>query len=487
VTLGAIIQWRINVKMVLKVYNTLTRCLEIFKPLHGMKVEMFVCGQTVQDDAHMGHAKTYVQFDIIVRWLRHLGYDVFYVQNITDVDDKIINRAEERGMDPLKLSEYYAQRYLDALEALGVKKNVTMFPRTTEYLEQMIEQIKILIEKGYAYVVDGDIYYDVAKFKDYTKLSRMPIKELKKHRVEPDPRKKNPFDFSLWKKQKLGELAWDSPWGRGRPGWHIEDTAMTWMIFGQQYDLHGGATELIFPHHTNEIAQAEAASGKKPFVKYWLHTGVLQIGGVEMHKSLGNFITIAEMLSRYDPEVIRLYYASTHYRKPIEFDEKDFEQPKRELEYFYNTIRSIRNAASDEGQKPAELKKALTETRKHFAEAMNDDFNTPLALAHLHSFAREFNAFAAKVRISTKLAEEAVNTMKDLGNILGFLEKEPPAEEKLPQEIEELIEQRQEARAKKDWRQADAIREKIRKMGYVLEDTLEGPRLRKAKTTSKRK
>jgi len=345
----------------------------------------------------------------------------------------------------------------------------------------MIDQIKNLLEKCYAYTVNGDVYYDVAKFKDYTKLSRMPIEELEKHRIEPDPRKKNPYDFSLWKKQKPGELAWDSPWGKGRPGWHIEDTAMTWAIFGPQYDVHGGATELMFPHHTNEIAQAEAASGKKPFVKYWLHTGVLQIGGVEMHKSLGNFVTIREMLNKYDTEVLRLYYASTHYRKPIEFDEKDLEQPKRQLEYLYNTVRSIKNAVLKGGKGSAELKKALTQTRKNFAAAMNNDFNTPLAITHLYALAKKANTVIAKQKISPKLAEETINTIKELGHILGILEKEVPTEEKLPENVEELIAQREEARNKKDWKKADAIREQIKNLGYVLEDTSEGPKLRKIK------
>ncbi len=467
--------------MVLKVYNTLTRRLGTFRPRHGKKVQMFVCGQTVSDDAHMGHAKTYIQFDIIVRWLRRLGYDVAYVQNITDIEDKIINRAKEKGVDPLELGKHHVQRFLEDMEAIRVKKNVDMFPKTTDYIPQMIKQIKILIEKGYAYVKDGDVYYDVAKFKDYDKLSRMPIEELKKHRIEPDQRKRNSFDFSLWKQQKTGELAWDSPWGMGRPGWHIEDTAMTWAIFGPQYDVHGGAAELVFPHHTNEIAQAEAVSGKKPFVKYWLHTGVLQIGGVEMHKSLRNFVTIREMLSKYEAEVLRLYFASTHYRKPIEFDEKDFEEPKRKLEYLYNTMRSVKNAVSEGGKEPTELKKALTQTRKKFTEAMNNDFTTPLAFTTLYALARKTNTTVAKQKISEKLAEETIKTLKELGSIFGVLEKEIPKEEELPENVKELLTQREEARSRRDWKKADAIRERIRKLGFVLEDTQEGPKLRKVK------
>jgi len=463
---------------VLRVYNTLTRRKELFKPIHGKEVKMFVCGQTVYDDAHMGHAKTYVQFDIIARWLRKLGYKVFYVQNITDIEDKIINRAKERGIDPLKLSELYAKRFLEDMEALKVTNNVNMFPKTTDYIHQMIEQIKTLIEKGYAYVVDGDAYYDVARFKDYTKLSRMPLEELKKHRIEPDPRKKNPFDFSLWKSQKPGELAWDSPWGKGRPGWHIEDTAMTMTIFNApQYDLHGGATELIFPHHTNEIAQAEAATGKKPFVNYWLHTGVYQIGGVEMHKSLGNFIPIREILKKYDAEVLRLYYASTHYRRPMEFDEKDLEQAKNRLEGLYNTLRNVRHATSVNGESNG-LKKTLIETRRKFAEAMNNDFNTPLALTHLFVLAKKINQLISKCKISPKLSSDIVGTFEELGTIFGILEKQLE-EEKVPKEVEELIREREEARKREDWKRADEIRKRIQELGYALEDTVEGVRWKK--------
>jgi cysteinyl-tRNA synthetase len=378
----------------------------------------------------------------------------------------------------LKLAEFYGKRFLEDLDALKAKKNVNLFPKTTEYIPQMITQIKTLVDKGYAYVVEGDVYYDVTKFKDYTKLSRMPLEELRKHRIEPDARKKNPFDFSLWKSQKPGELAWDSPWGKGRPGWHIEDTAMTTTIFdASQYDLHGGATELIFPHHTNEIAQAEAATGKKPFVKYWLHTGVLQIGGVEMHKSLGNFITIREILKRYDPEVLRLFYASTHYRKPIDFDEKDLEQAKNRLEALYNTLRNVKHATSARGKNNS-IKKALTETRKKFAEAMNNDFNTPLALTHLFALSKKTNQLIGKDKINPKLAGVIVETFKELGAIFGVLERELE-EERIPREVEELVREREEARTKKDWKRADEIRERIRELGYALEDTAEGVRWKK--------
>lgn len=464
--------------MLLRVYNTLTRRLEVFNPRYGKKVQMFVCGQTVQDDAHMGHAKTYTQFDIIVRWLKYTGYDVFYVQNITDVDDKIVNRAQEKNIEPLIFSKRQTTRFLKDMEALGIKENITMFPKTSNYIPQMIEQIKTLIKKGYAYVVDGDVYYDVARFKDYTRLSRMPIEQLKKHRIEPDPRKRNPFDFALWKSRKPSELSWDSPWGRGRPGWHIEDTAMTWTIFGPQYDLHGGASELIFPHHTNEIAQAEAASGKKPFVKYWLHTGTLKTHGVEMHKSLGNAVPIRKMLAKYDVEVLRLYFASTHYRKPIEFDEKNLKESKNELDYLYNGLSNVQNAASDKGNGHTELKRALREVKRKFAEAMNDDFNTPLALTHLYALAREANRSTTKLRIDSKLAANTIGTIRELGRIFGILQK---TEEGIPPEIEELARLHENSRKRKDWKRADAIRKQIKELGFVVEDASQGPRLRKIK------
>jgi cysteinyl-tRNA synthetase len=472
--------------MVLEVFNTLSRQKEAFKPMRGKQVRMFVCGQTPYDDAHVGHAKTYVQFDTIVRWLKHLGYDVYYAQNITDIEDKLINRAKEQSLDPLNLAKHYTQRFLKDMEALRVKKNIDLFPTTSDYIPQMIEQIQILIRKGYAYVVDGDVYYDVTKFEDYTKLSRMSIEELSKHRIEPDPRKRNSFDFALWKSQKPDELAWESPWGKGRPGWHIEDTAMTVTIFGPQYDLHGGASEHIFPHHTNEIAQAEAATGRKPFVKYWMHTGLLNIKGEKMSKSLRNFVTIKEVLSKYQPEVLRLYYASTHYRKPIEFDEEDLERPKAELEYLYNTIRNIKHAASSRGETSDEVETLLAETEKKFAEAMNNDFNTHLSFTYLYGLAREINKIVSKQKINCKQAERIAQTFRELGGIFGILEEEVTIEEELPEEVEKLIEQREEARKGKRWEIADRLRQEIKKLGYLLEDTSEGVRWRKMKSEAKR-
>lgn len=467
----------------LKVYNTLTKRVEEFIPFNGKNVNMFVCGQTVYDDAHLGHAKTYVQFDIIVRWLRHSGYKVFYVQNITDVDDKIINRAKERNMTTKELTEYYIKRFLEDMEKLKVKKNVDKYPKSMEFIPQIIEQIQVLIKKGYAYVVDEDVYFNVNKFKDYTKLSGMNIEELEKHRIEPDTRKKNPYDFSLWKKAKLGEPSWESPWGKGRPGWHIEDTAITISIFGPQYDLHGGANELIFPHHTNEIAQAEATTGKKPFVKYWLHSGVLNIKGTKMSKSLGNFITIRDALKKYDPEELRLLYASTHYRSPIDYEDSMLDQAREKLNSLYNILENLNHRSSEKemDSDESEFLKTLDSIKKRFEDAMNDDFNTSLALTNLLELSKETNKLIdSKGSLSKKLANQLISAFKDLGSIFGILEREVK-EGKIPREIEDLIFKRERARKIGDFKTADKVREEIRKKGYIVEDTPLGPRCRKIK------
>lgn len=465
----------------LKVYNTLTKNEEEFIPMEKGKIKMFVCGQTVYDDAHLGHAKTYINFDVIVRWLRYLGFKVFYAQNITDIDDKIIKRANERGITFKELSEFYIKRFFEDMEALGVKQNVDLFPKSSEYIPQIIEQIQTLIKKGYAYVIDGDIYYDVSKFKDYTKLSRMSIDDLTKHRIEPDSRKKNTFDFSLWKTAKPDEPSWDSPWGKGRPGWHIEDTAMTVSIFGSQYDLHGGATELIFPHHTNEIAQAEAATGKKPFVKYWLHGGVLNIKGEKMSKSLKNFIRIREVLKEYEPEVLRMFFVSTHYRAPIDLDENAIKQAREKLDAFYNIINRINNSMKDEKIDDKKLEKSIEETKTKFENAMNDDFNTPLALSVLFELAKETNKFVDEnVKISKQTGEKIIKTFKELGYVLGVLQKEIK-KETLPKELMDLIIKREGYRKRGDFEAADKIRKEIAEKGILIEDSPEGPRWKKIK------
>lgn len=466
---------------ILIVYNTRTRSEEKFVPLIEGKVNMFVCGQTVYDDAHLGHAKNYVNFSTIARWLRKLGYDVKYVQNITDIDDKIIARANERGIAPKELAELYEKRFLEDMEKLGVKKDVDMYPRSHDYIETIRDQIQLLLKNGYAYVIDNDVYYDVSKFKDYTKLSGMKIEELVRHRIEPREGKRNPYDFSLWKAAKEGEPQWEIKLeyeGRqltlaGRPGWHIEDTAMTYAIFGPQYDLHGGASELIFPHHTNEIAQAEAAFGKIPFVKYWLHTGTLNMKGVKMSKSLKNFVKIRDFLETYSAEVLKLLVCSTHYRKEIEYTDALVKESEKRLRYLYAAFGIFYNMnEADRTDWDAEVIASTDALRADFTDAMNSDFNTPLALSKLTQTINLLRNLAGAHDIIGKQAKaNAVKTVIELSNILGLLE-EDRYKEKIPEEAKALVRRRQQFRNEKKFEESDKIREDLLKSyGIVIEDT----------------
>ncbi len=466
------------------VYNTLSRRKEVFEPIHGNRVYMYVCGQTPYDDAHMGHAKNYVNYDIIVRWLRYRKYAVFYIQNITDIEDKIINRAKEKGVDWQELVEFYMKRFFEDMEALKVKQNVNLYPKSSDYIPEIIEQIQGLIEKGYAYVVDdGTVYFHVPKFEDYTKLSGMKLEELKKHRIEPDPRKKSPLDFALWKAAKPGEPSWPSPWGPGRPGWHIEDTAMAITHFGPQFDIHGGATELIFPHHTNEIAQAEALTGKKPYVKYWLHVGVMNMRAEKMSKSLGNVVTIREVLNKYDPEVVRLYLASTHYRKPIDFSWDDLELAKERLERLYTAMENLIELKERKELRPEdeEFLRKVEEGKKNFENSMDDDFNTPRAIAALFEIAKEMNKFASEHdSVNKRVKENVLSTYKELGSVLGILEEErlrKRAEFEIVENlIQIIVDIREELRKMKIYNISDRIREELRRTGIELQDTPEGPK-----------
>ena len=463
--------------MPLVVYNTLTRKKEEFKPLVGNRVKMFVCGPTVYDLSHIGHARTYVAYDIIAKYLRYKGYSVFFIMNITDIDDKIINRAKEKGIDPLSLAEEYTKEFYSDMEALGIN-SINLYAKASEHIPEIISQISTLIEKGYAYVVDGNVYFDVSKFPDYGKLSHQKPEELKKHRIEPDPRKKNPNDFSLWKSQKSGEIAWDSPWGKGRPGWHIEDTAIALTYFNEQYDIHGGAIELIFPHHEAEIAQAEATTGKKPYVKYWIHTGVLYVNGKKMSKSLGNFITIKDALKKYSPELLKTFFALSHYRSSIDYNEEKINQAKEVLRNIHETYRlvksSLKKAKNDESPLDQELLKLLDKYSKRFFEAMDDDFNTPKALSSLLSLSKEIKKFNLE-NLGKNALNKAVATFKELGSIIGIIKEEKEVvEEKIVEELVEIIvEIRDYLRKKKDWSISDKIREKLEKLGIVLEDTPE--------------
>lgn len=467
--------------MTIRVYNTYTRKKEDFKPIDEKRVKMFVCGPTVYDLSHLGHAKTYIAYDVIARWLRYRGYDLFYLMNITDIDDKIIKRAKERGEDPLKLAREFEESFFQDVDSLVIN-TINLYARASEHISEIIDQIKRLIERGFAYITQTGVYFDVSKFGDYGRLSHQDPEELKRHRIEPDPNKRNPQDFSLWKMKKKGEPYWESPWGEGRPGWHIEDTAIAEKYLGQQYDIHGGGVDLIFPHHEAEIAQMESISGKKPMVKYWLHTGFLKVEGKKMAKSLGNFITIQDALKDYDAETLRLFFSSTYYRSPINFDEKGLDQAKRTLESLYTTLGNIKMAKKSLKELTEDeraLERKMEENKRKFGDAMDDNFNTPLALSYLYDLAKEVNKFLDEQKsINKRLAEALIATFKELGGIFGILQREE-MEEKIPEELRLLIEERERARERKDWKTADEIRKRLEELGIILEDTPQGIKWKK--------
>ena len=468
--------------MAIKVYNTLSRQIEDFVPMNGNDVKMFVCGQTVYDDAHIGHAKVYINFDVIASWLRKSGFNLKYVQNITDVEDKIIARAAESGTTPEKLARHFEERFMEDMSALNVRRNIDTYMRSSDYIDPVRQQIQLLIDNGYAYVLDGDIYYDVAKFADYTKLSGMKLDELVKHRIEPREGKRNQYDFALWKASKPGEPSWDirltvdgeEKKFSGRPGWHIEDTAMTYSAFGPQYDVHGGALELLFPHHSNEIAQAEAAFGKKPFVKYWMHVGVLTVNGVKMSKSLKNFIRIRDVLKDYDSEVLRLLFSMSHYRKEVDFTSDLLESSRKQLNDMYSSLSVLFHAAESEESNGA-IEKIAQEMSAGFGEAMDYDFNTPEAMSHLISgLNRIKKAIKEGTAIISAEKQAALSSILGLGAIIGIFFKES-YKEGLSKEPKDLIAAREKLRSIGDYIQSDRMRGELEnKYGISIEDTQYG-------------
>jgi cysteinyl-tRNA synthetase len=457
----------------LRVYNTLTRSVEEFNPVKPGRINMFVCGPTVWDSSHVGHAKTYIAYDIMARYLRRKGYSIFFILNITDIDDKIINRAKSEGRDPLKLADKYAQDFYRDMKDLGVD-TVNLFAKASDHIPEIIGQIQGLLDKGIGYRVGDDVYFDISKFPSYGKLSKLRLDELTVHRVDPDPRKRNPGDFVLWKSQKPGEISWDSPWGKGRPGWHIEDTAITLTYFGPTYDLHGGGNELIFPHHEAEVAQAEALTGKSPLAKYWLHTGLLNISGREMHKSLGNIIPIQEALRSNGRDALRVLYASTHYRSPLEYTPEALDQAGNLAKRFRRAHEQLTLSKQHHPQtlKRESMPKALEDARDQFYKAMDDDFNTPAALT-------AFIKIVALAEDELKHPEKSdsaatLDVLSELGALLGVLEPPSGSQERLSQLVSLLLELRVELRSKRDYATADRIRDRMLKMGFVVEDAAQG-------------
>jgi cysteinyl-tRNA synthetase len=478
--------------MALRVYNTLSGKKEEFKPLSPPKVGLYACGVTVYDYCHIGHARASVAFDAIARYLRYAGYDVTYVRNYTDIDDKIINRSNEQGIDWKELAQTFIDAHDTDMGALGVQR-ADVEPRATEYIDEIIEIVKTLVDRGMGYVVDRDVYFAVEKFEGYGKLSKRNIEEMQAGaRIDVDERKESPLDFALWKSSKLDEPSWDSPWGQGRPGWHIECSAMSAAILGQPIDIHGGGKDLIFPHHENEIAQSEAATGKE-FVRYWMHNGFVNIDSEKMSKSLDNFFTIREVLEKYRPEIIRLFLLSTHYRSPLDFSDKALTEAEVRYERFMNLFARISRMGIDEREmndtESAALESITGETLPAFKEAMDDDFNTAAAIGHLFSALGSLNgvldsADGSGGGVSTAFREGVDGFFKEIGSVLGFFEDGIGAGEAWfagsgdddeKARAQAMAEERVQARNDKNWARADELRDEIAELGYDLQDTPQGP------------
>jgi cysteinyl-tRNA synthetase len=450
--------------MVLSIYNTLTKTKEPLKPLIDNQVRMYVCGMTVYDFCHIGHARVMVAFDVVSRWLRQRGYELAYVRNITDIDDKIIRRAQENG----ETFEALTGRMIAAMHEDEARLNVLrpdLEPRATEHIAGMHSMIQTLIDKGFAYAPgNGDVYYRVGKFVGYGKLSRRKIEDLKiGARIEVDEAKEDPLDFVLWKAAKPGEPSWQSPWGAGRPGWHIECSVMSTCCLGETFDIHGGGPDLVFPHHENEIAQSEAATGKQ-YANAWMHAGAVRVDGEKMSKSLGNFFTIREVLEKYQPEVVRYLLVSSHYRSPINYSEDSLKEAKGALERFYTALRGLPAASAKGGETFA----------ARFGDAMDDDFNSPEACAVLFEMVREINRLRDT---DQQAAAELAGRLKELGALLGVLQMDPDAFLQASAvgkvdaaKVEALIAARLQARADKNWAESDRIRDQLTSMGVVLED-----------------
>ncbi|GLH65627.1 MULTISPECIES: cysteine--tRNA ligase [Bacillaceae] len=459
----------------IRLYNTLTRKKELFEPLEPNKVKMYVCGPTVYNYIHIGNARAAIVFDTIRRYLEFRGYEVKYVSNFTDVDDKLIKAARELGEDVPTIAERFIQAYFEDITALGCKK-ADVHPRVTENIDTIIEFIQTLIDRGYAYEVDGDVYYRTRKFKEYGKLSHQSIDELKAGaRIEVGEKKEDPLDFALWKAAKEGEICWDSPWGKGRPGWHIECSAMARKYLGDTIDIHAGGQDLTFPHHENEIAQSEALTGK-PFAKYWLHNGYLNINNEKMSKSLGNFVLVHDIIQQIDPQVLRFFMLSVHYRHPINYSEELLESAKKGLErlktsYFNlkHRLQSSTNLTDDDDQWLARIQ----EQHEAFIREMDDDFNTANGIAVLFELSKQANLYLLEKNTSERVIHAFLREFEQLLDVLGITLQE---EELLDEEIEALIQKRNEARKNRNFALADQIRDELKAKNIILEDTPQGTR-----------
>jgi len=483
--------------MPLRIYNTLTATKEEFKPIIPGKVGMYVCGVTVYDNCHIGHARANVAFDVVYRYLQHAGYEVTYVRNYTDIDDKIINRANRDGVPYNVISERFIKAFDEDMACLHLAIP-THQPKATEYVAEIITLVEKLVASGAAYPADGDVYFAVEKYDDYLKLSKRNLEDMQAGaRVDVDERKRHPMDFALWKAAKPGEPFWVSPWGNGRPGWHIECSAMSMNLLGETFDIHGGGKDLVFPHHENEIAQSEAASGK-PFVRYWMHNGFVNINSEKMSKSLGNFFTIREILENYDSEVLRFFLLSSHYRSPIDFSDQNLADAEAGLERIYSALATMEEflakpataAASSASDAVAELAAKLASLHDRFCEAMDDDFNTALAIAQIFDLIRTLNrALAEKAAPDGELLglfRQVKAEIARMAEVLGVLDSLPAdflARIKsrkssgltiAVEEIEKLVAERTAARKAKDFKRSDEIRDQLLSAGIELLDSAAG-------------
>lgn len=464
----------------MKLFNSLTAKKEEFVPITPGEVKMYSCGPTVYNYFHIGNARPFIIFDTLRRYLEYSGYKVKFVQNFTDIDDKMINKANELGITVRELADKYIAEYFKDAEGLGIHR-ATVHPRATENIDAIIEIISKLVESGYAYNVDGDVYYSTKKFSEYGKLSHQPLEELESGaRIDVSEDKRDPMDFALWKKQKPGEPAWESPWGMGRPGWHIECSAMANKYLDKSIDIHSGGQDLIFPHHENEIAQSEAANGCT-FANYWVHNGYINVDNKKMSKSLGNFFTVRDVAKEFDYEVIRFFMLSAHYRSPINFSKDLMESAKSSLGRIYTCIENLEflsQNARDVSLKDSEEEsvKTLSGYKDKFIAAMDDDLNTADAISAIF----EIVSYANKnidSDSSKELIEKYIATIKELGNILGLLQK---SKSDVPAEIQSILDERAAARAEKNWGKSDELRDKLKELGYIVKDTKQGQQLTKA-------
>ncbi len=465
--------------MALRIHNTLTDSVEEFNPIEPGKVKMYVCGVTVYDDIHMGHARSIIVFDTVARYLRHIGYEVQHVTNFTDVDDKIIIRAAKEGIEPLDLSKRYIDRYFAEVDRLHVKR-ASCYPQASTSIDDIIAMIQKIIDNGFGYVsTDGSVYFEVSKIKDYGRLTNQKVDQLQSSgRIADDPNKRGALDFALWKAAKPGEISWESPWGAGRPGWHIECSAMIYKEMGEQIDIHGGGNDLIFPHHEDEILQTEAVTGK-PLANYWMHNGMLQVKGhgmtkeEKMSKSLGNFFTVRDVLEKFDGHTIRFYFLNTHYMSPLVYGEDVLQEADAARGRLVNNYRELQSYIRDAPDGDADIS-LIDDYRNRFIESMNEDFNTREAIAVMFEMARASNKAMADRTMTKGAAKAQLDLIDEFDSVLGIMPEQEDGDDTMDAVMDILIDLRKELRGRKMYDLSDLIRDRLKEAGITLEDSAEG-------------